>query len=100
MVARPHWPAAALRRPASSWLTLFENDLAGGILARLEVDYEEVFETALDISFKFGQTLPIKTADLFHVAMMKFGFDHFVTADKQQHDFAVGIGVTAVFLPP
>lgn len=81
-------------------LGLFENDLASGILARLEIDYQEVFETALDLSRKFGQTLPIKTADLFHVAMMKFGFNHFVTSDKQQHDFAVGAGMTAVFLPP
>ena len=81
-------------------LRLIERDLAAGILARLEVSYDEVFDTALELSQKHGQTKPVKTADLLHVAMMGFGFDHFVTADKQQHDFAVSAGVTAVFLPP
>ena len=80
-------------------LSLFEQDLAAGILARLEVDYDEVFDSALDLSRKYGQTLPVKTADLLHVALMAFGFDHFVTADKQQHDFAVSTGLTCVFLP-
>jgi len=37
---------------------------------------------------------------LLHVAMMNFGFDSFVTADKQQHDFAVRAGYPATFLPP
>ena len=35
-----------------------------------------------------------------HVAMMEFGFDEFVTADKQQHDFAIRVGFHSVFLPP
>jgi len=81
-------------------LTLLQQDLAGGIVARLEIDYDEVFDTALEPSHKYGQTLPIKTADLLHVAIMHFGFDHFITADKQQHDFAVSIGLTSVFLSP
>ena len=40
------------------------------------------------------------TADLLHVAMMEFGFDHFVTADHQQHQFALAAGYTSVLLPP
>ena len=81
-------------------LALFEQDLASGILARLEVDYDEVFDVALELSRKHGQTIPVKTADLLHVAMMEFGFDDFVTADKQQHDFAARAGVRSIFLPP
>jgi len=81
-------------------LTLLEQDLATGILARLEVDYEEVFDAALELSRKHGQTIPVKTADLLHVAMMEFGFDDFITADRQQHDFATRAGVRSVFLPP
>ena len=79
---------------------LLEQDLANGIVARLEVDYEEVFEAALELSRMYGQTIAVKTADLLHVAMMEFGFDEFVTADKQQHDFAVHTGMRSVFLPP
>ena len=81
-------------------LTLFEQDLANGILARLEVNYDQVFDAALELSRKHGQTIPVKTADLLHVAMMGFGFDDFVTADKQQHDFAMRAGVRSIFLPP
>ncbi len=81
-------------------LTLFEQDLATGILAHLEVDYDEVFDAALVLSRRHGQTIPVKTADLLHLAIMEFGFDHFVTADKQQHDFAVRTGLHSVWLPP
>ena len=81
-------------------MRLFEQDLAHGILARLEVDYDELFEAALELSRKYGQTIPVKTADLLHVAMMEFGFDAFVTADKQQHDFAGRVGLDSVFLSP
>jgi predicted nucleic acid-binding protein len=81
-------------------LTLFEQDLTAGIVARLEVNYDEVFDAALELSKKFGQTIPVKTADLMHVAMMEFGFDQFVTADRQQHDFATRAGYTSIFLPP
>ena len=81
-------------------LTLLEQDLASGIVARLEVDYEEVFDAALELSRKHGQTIPVKTADLLHVAMMEFGFDDFITADRQQHDFATRAGVRSVWLPP
>jgi len=81
-------------------LALFEQDLSSGILARLEVDYNEVFEAALELSRKHGQTIPIKTVDLLHIAMMEFGFDDFVTADKQQHTFATSIGVHSIFLSP
>lgn len=79
---------------------LLEQDLATGIVARLEVDYEAVFDAALGLSRKHGQTIPVKTADLLHVAMMEFGFDDFVTADKQQHEFATRAGMCSVFLPP
>ncbi len=81
-------------------LSLLEQDLANGIVARLEVDYEEVFDAALELSRKHGQTIPVKTADLLHAAMMEFGFDEFVTADKQQHDFVMRAGMRSVFLPP
>lgn len=81
-------------------LALLEQDLASGILAHLEVNYDEVFDAALELSGKFGQTIPVKTVDLLHVAMMEFGFDDFVTADKQQHDFATRVGVHSIFLPP
>ena len=81
-------------------LKLWEQDLTSGIVARLEVDYEEVFSAALELSRKYGRTIPVKTADLLHVAMMEFGFDHFITADKQQHDFATRVGIHSVFLPP
>jgi predicted nucleic acid-binding protein len=91
----PQMTAAQFR----AGLSLFEQGLQTGVLARLEVDYDEVFDAASDLSRKFGQTIPIKTADLLHVAMMEFGFDEFVTADKQQHDFAIRAGYTATFLP-
>ena len=81
-------------------LALFEQDLANGIVARLDVDYEEVFEAALELSRSHGQTVPVTTAGLLHVAMMEFGFDDLVTADKQQHDFATRAGFRSVFLPP
>lgn len=77
-----------------------EQDLANGILARLEVDYEEIFEAALELSRKYGGSIAVKTADLLHVAMMEFGFDEFVTADKQQCDFAIRCGIRVIFLPP
>jgi predicted nucleic acid-binding protein len=81
-------------------LALLEQDLANGIVARLEVDYEEGFSATLDLSRKYGQTIAVKTADLMHVAMMEFGFDDFVTSDRQQHDFATRAGMRSVFLPP
>ena len=81
-------------------IALLEQDMVNGIVARLEVDYDEVFDAALELSRKHGQTIPVKTADLLHVAMMEFGFDAFVTADKQQHDFATRAGLRSVFLPP
>jgi predicted nucleic acid-binding protein len=81
-------------------LSLFEQGLQTGVLARLEVEYDEVFDAASELSRKFGQTIPVRTADLLHVAMMEFGFDEFITADKQQHDFAVRAGYPATFLPP
>ncbi len=74
--------------------------MTNGILARLEVNYDEVFDVALELSRRHGQTLPVKTADLLHVAMMELGFDDFVTADKQQHDFATRAGFHSTFLPP
>ena len=79
---------------------MLEQDLAKGIVARLEVDYDEVYDAALELSRKHGQKVPVKTADLLHVAMMEFGFDEFVTSDKQQHDFAPRAGMRSVFLPP
>lgn len=81
-------------------VNLLEQDLASGVLARLEVDYDEVFGVALELSRKLGQTTPVKTADLLHVGMLGLGFDCFVTADKQQHEFAIRAGYQSVFLPP
>jgi hypothetical protein len=81
-------------------IKLLEQDIGNELIVRLEVDYEAVFDAALELSHRFGQTIPVKTADLLHVAMMKFGFDHFVTADRQQHDFATKTGVHSVLLPP
>lgn len=81
-------------------VALLELDLANGIAMRFSVDYDEVFNAALDLSRKHGQTIPVKTADLVHVAMMEFGFDDFVTADQQQHHFATQAGVRSVYLPP
>ncbi|MBI2927641.1 MAG: hypothetical protein HYY24_18250 [Verrucomicrobia bacterium] len=74
--------------------------MATGILAHLEVDYDEVFDAALELPRLHGQSIPVKTADLLHLAIMEFGFDHFVTADKQQHEFAVRTGIHSVHLPP
>lgn len=59
-----------------------------------------MFDAALELSRKHGQSIPVKTADLLHVAMMAFGFDDFVTSDKQQHDFATCVGFRSIFLPP
>ena len=81
-------------------LALWEQDVASGILAHLDVEYDEVFDAALELSRKHGQTVPVKTADLLHVAIMEFGFDDFVTADRQQHDFAIRAGIHSIFLPP
>jgi predicted nucleic acid-binding protein len=81
-------------------LSLLEQDLVNGIVARLDANYDEVFDAALELSRKYGQTIPVKTGDLLHVAMMEFGFDDFITADRQQHDFATRAGVRSVFLPP
>jgi predicted nucleic acid-binding protein len=41
-------------------LSLFEQGLQSGVLARLEVDYDEVFDAASDLSCKYGQTFPVK----------------------------------------
>lgn len=81
-------------------LTLFEEGLREGFLRRIEVDYDEVFDRALDLSRRHGQTLPIKSADLLHLAMMSFGFDTLVTGDRQQHEFAVRIGLRSQWLAP
>ena len=81
-------------------LALFEHHLQSGQLGFLEVDYDEVFDGVAELSRKHGLTQPVRTADLLHVAMMEFGFDHFVTADHQQHQFALTAGYTSVFLPP
>ena len=79
---------------------LFEQHLQAGQLGFLDVDYDEVFDAAADLSKKHGLITPVRTADLLHVAMMEFGFDHFVTSDRQQHDFALAAGYTSVLLPP
>ena len=81
-------------------VALLEQDLSSGIVARLEVNYDEVFDAALELSRKHGRVFPVKTADLLHVAMMEFGFDDFVTADRQQHDFASRVGVHSILLSP
>lgn len=81
-------------------LALFEQHLQTGQLGLLEVDYNEVFDAAAALSKQHGLAQPVRTADLLHVAMMDFGFDQFVTADRQQHDFALAAGFTSVFLPP
>ena len=103
---RKTWLAGPTGQPMLSAIqfqtgvTLLEQDLASGILARLEANYAEVFDAALELSRKHGRVIPVKTADLLHVAMMEFGFDDFVTADRQQHDFATRVGVHSIFLPP
>jgi predicted nucleic acid-binding protein len=79
---------------------LFEQHLRTGALGFLEVDYDEVFDVAADLSKQHGLTKLVRTADLLHVALMEFGFDHFVTADRQQHDFAQTAGYNSIFLPP
>ena len=81
-------------------LALFEQHFQSGQLGFLEVDYDEVFDAVAALSSKHGLNQPVRTADLLHVAMMEFGFDHFVTADNQQHQFAVAAGYKSVFLPP
>jgi hypothetical protein len=81
-------------------LALFEQHLQSGALAFLEVDYNEVFDSAAVLSRNHGLTRLVRTADLLHIAMMDFGFDHFVTGDRQQHDFALAAGYHSVFLPP
>jgi hypothetical protein len=91
---QPRLTAAQL----NAGLTLLQQDLASGII--LQVDYEEMFEAALELSRKHGQTILVKTTDLLHLPMMEFGFDDFVTADRQQHDFATRAGARSVFLPP
>ena len=81
-------------------LVLLERRMANGIVGQVEVDYDEVFDAALELSRKHGQTTAVKTADLMHLVMMEFGFDEFVTADRQQHGFAIRAGVHSVYLPP
>jgi predicted nucleic acid-binding protein len=81
-------------------LALFEKHLQTGQLGFLEMDYHEVFDGAVELSKKHGLLKPVRTADLLHVAMMEFGFDHFVTADRQQHDFALTAGYTSIYLAP
>ena len=81
-------------------LTLFEQHLQSGALAFLEVDYNEVFDIAANLSRNHGLRRLVRTADLLHIAIMECGFDHFVTADRQQHDFALAAGYHSVFLPP
>jgi len=48
-------------------LNLFEQDLANGILTHLQVDYDEVFDAALGLPRKHGQTIPIETAGLLPI---------------------------------
>jgi hypothetical protein len=79
---------------------LFDQHLESGQIGFLEIDYDEVFNVAAELSQKHGLTQPVRTADLLDVAMMEFGFDHFVTADLQQHEFARIAGYHSVFLPP
>jgi hypothetical protein len=79
-------------------VVLLQQDLADGILSRFDIDYDQLFDRALGLSSKYGQNLPIKTADLLHVSMMTFGFDCFVTADRQQHEFANTAGLRCIFL--
>ncbi len=74
--------------------------MQSGQLGFLEADYDEVFDVVAELPKKHGLTQPIRTADLLHVAMMEFGFDRFVTADRQQQEFALAAGYSAVFLPP
>jgi predicted nucleic acid-binding protein len=81
-------------------LILFEQHLQTGQIGFIDADYDEVFDTANELSRKYGLTQSVRTADLLHVAMMEFGFDHFVTGDRQQHQFALAAGYTSVFLPP
>ena len=60
----------------------------------------QVFDAVAARSRKHGLTQPVRAADLLPVTMMEFSFDHFVTADNQQHQFALAAGYTLVFLPP
>lgn len=81
-------------------LALFGLHIQTGHVGFINVDYNEVFDTVAELSRKFGLIQPVSTADLLHVAMMEAGFDHFVTSDHQQHQFALAAGYTSVFLPP
>ena len=77
-----------------------EKDLKDKILVKMNVNFAELADRALKLSEQYGQNVPIKTIDLLHIAMMQFGFDHFITADKQQHEFAILTGIHSIFLPP
>ena len=81
-------------------MALFEQGLRRGRIIRQPLDYEAVFDWAGELSRRFGHLHPIKTADLLHVALLEFGFDHLVTADKQQYEFALRAGYSADLLPP
>lgn len=70
-----------------------------GIVAWLEVDHEELLDTAFEFLPKHERMIPVKTADLLHVAMVKFGFAEMVMSDKQQHDFGSHARMRSVFLP-
>ena len=81
-------------------LALFEHHIRTGEAGFIDVDYDEVFNTVAELSRTHGLVHAIRTADLLHVAMMEFGFDHFVTGDRQQHQFALAAGYPSVLLPP
>jgi hypothetical protein len=81
-------------------LALFEQHLRTGQIGFIDVAYNEVFDAADELSRTFGLSQPFRTADLLHVARMELGFDHFVTGDRPQHQFAAAAGHHSVFLPP
>ena len=81
-------------------LALFERHIQNGVLGFVDMDHDEVFDAAVELSRKHGLSKLVRTADLLHIAMMEFGFDEFVTADRQQHEFALVAGYKSVFLPP
>jgi len=83
-------------RPAQleAALAMFDDDLAGGRLSRLQPDAGAVQDMAENLSARHAADTKCRTLDLLHVAMACVaGIPNFLTGDRRQADLARAAGL-------
>lgn len=82
---------------AAAGIALIMDDLKGGVLQLVEVDWNRVWQECRLLSEKFASTSGFRTLDALHVAIARLsGAEEFVTRDSRQSSLAARIGLRII----